>query len=234
MGRESAHAGRTQVAGYFVGLGFLASAVVLFMLPRQVSIPATQAIEVRADQIKPGPWRQTLGDPPMINIGTLNQRCSDCHILFDTVRDPDRPLYQHTDIHLSHGTNDACLNCHDKDNRERLAIRGQEPVGFDDAQLLCAQCHGPIYRDWQRGTHGKTIGYWNTDLGPAIKLICTQCHDPHHPVYEPIVPLPGPHTLRMGKQGHNGSEINESNPLQRWRLVDDAEPHTSQHGKGHE
>ena len=234
MGRESGHAGKTQVAGYFVGLGFLISAVILFVLPKQATIPVAEAVEVRADQIRPGPWREALQDPPMINVGTLNQRCSDCHVLFDNIRDPDRPLYQHTDIVLHHGTNDACLNCHDKDDREKLAIRGQNPVGFNQAQLLCAQCHGPIYRDWQRGTHGKTIGYWDASRGPSTKLICTQCHDPHSPVYSPIAPLPGPNTLRMGEQGHTGSEINENNPLQRWRLIDDAGLMTPEHGKGHE
>ena len=192
------------------------------MMAPTLKIPIPQAKEVRADQIVPGAYREALQDPPMINIGTLNQRCSDCHSLFQNTRDPKRPLRQHTEIKLSHGSNDACLNCHDKEDREKLTLRGGKVIGFDHVEQLCAQCHGPVYRDWQNGAHGKTVGYWNTDLGEATKLRCTQCHEPHHPAYRPIEPLPGPNTLRMGDQGngHHGDQVNDRDPLQRWRNIE--------------
>jgi len=213
-------------AGFFIGIGFLITAACIWGLGPSLNIPLIKEPPVSANQIVPGAWRVALRDPPMINIGTLNQRCSDCHLLFQSTRDPSRPLVQHTDIVLEHGINDQCLNCHDKADREKLAIGDEKVTGFDHVELLCAKCHGPIYRDWINGTHGKTVGYWNADWGQPVKLVCTQCHDPHHPAYRPIKPLPGPNTLRMGDQSedHNGKEINKRNPLQRWRLLNEQAP----------
>lgn len=225
---------RVPVAGYFVGIGFLITTVALVMMGSSADIPLVDQPQVRLEQITPGARRVALSDPPMINIGTLNQRCNDCHTLFENTREPGRALTQHTDVVLSHGSNDACLNCHDKGDREKLTLRGGKSVGYDEIEQLCAQCHGPIYRDWQRGTHGKTIGYWNTDLGEAVKLKCSECHDPHHPAYEPIAPLPGPNTLRMGDQHRTHDMINENNPLQRWRLLEsESGSHDDAHGGDH-
>jgi len=225
---------QSPLAGYFVGIGFLIVAGGLLAMDRTVDIPLIEKPAVRAEQITPGVFRVALTDPPTINLGTFDQRCNDCHSLFTNERDDGRGLTQHTNILLEHGTNDACLNCHDKDDREKLTLRGGKVVGYDHVELLCAQCHGPVYRDWQNGTHGKIIGYWNTDLGEAKKLICTECHDPHHPAYRPMPPLPGPNTLRMGDQhsGH-GHQIDERNPLQRWRLLDGSESHDTGHGGDH-
>lgn len=222
--------------GFFVGIGFLIVAGAFAIMSPSVEIPQSDPVVVRADQIVSGPWREAMGDPPMINIGTLNQRCSDCHDLFENTRDADRDLRQHTDIHLEHGSNDACLNCHDKGTREKLTLRGGGLVGYDQVEQLCAQCHGPVYRDWQRGSHGKTIGYWDTSLGEATKLSCTQCHEPHHPAYRPMEPLPGPRTLRMGdpNSGHAGDLIDHRNPLQRWRLLEDESLDDSGPGREHE
>lgn len=229
--------GKTQIAGYLVGIGFLIVATMFVFTSKKVDIPIHEQPSVQARQIVPGAFRVALSDPPMINTGTYDQRCNDCHTHFENTRVQGRALTQHTHVRLEHGANDACLNCHDKGNRELLTLRGGETVGFDKVELLCAQCHGPIYRDWENGTHGKTIGYWNTDLGEATKLTCSQCHDPHSPRYEPMQPLPGPNTLRMGDQhsGH-GDLINERDPLQRWRLLENndsnSDGHDTQSGHG--
>jgi hypothetical protein len=63
--------------------------------------------------------------------------------------------------------------------------------------VLCAQCHGTTYRDWQRGMHGKTMGSWDKSSGKQRRLLCTECHNPHAPAYGRLAPLPGPRTLRM-------------------------------------
>jgi len=91
-------------------------------------------------------------------------------------------------------------------------------VPFSDVQSLCAQCHGPVFRDWERGTHGKTLGAWDLSSPDAHRLTCTECHNPHSPAYEPIEPLPGPNTLRMGEQHKkaHGAHENERNPLRKW------------------
>lgn len=231
MKQDSARSRSIHLAGYLVGFGFLALAVALMKLSPMIDVPIEPPVRVSHDQIVPGALRENLTDPPTVRIGTLVQRCNDCHTLFTNVRDTDRPLTQHTGVVLEHGTNDACLNCHDKGNRETLTLRGGETVGYDHVERMCAQCHGPIYRDWQSGAHGKTVGYWDADRGDPVKLVCTQCHDPHSPAYAPMVPLPGPRTLRMGDQAssHGGGSIDSRNPLQRWHLDGDRD-----HDSGHD
>lgn len=164
------------MSGYFVCIGFVILAMLFLMLRSDPNLPTVQSVHFDVEEIAPGAWRQAMQDPPMINIGTLNQRCSDCHALFSNDRADDRDLTQHTHIQLKHGNNDNCLNCHAKDDREKLALRNGGLVGFNQVAQMCAQCHGPIYNDWERGTHGKTIGYWDSTLSESIKLSCTQCH----------------------------------------------------------
>ncbi len=232
MGHKSGHSRKPRLAGYVVGFGFLLTAGVFATMKPTADIPLEPQPQVRPEQIKPGPWRVAMTDPPMLIKGTIRQRCSDCHALFDNTRDENRKLVQHTDIVLEHGANDACLNCHDKENRDLLALRNGKTTTYDHVEKLCGKCHGPIYRDWVRGSHGKTIGYWDTSRGKATKLVCTQCHEPHHPAYRPIPPLPGPHTLRMGEQ-HDEDHINANNPLERWRLIDE-NGNSSTANRGHD
>jgi hypothetical protein len=233
MSHPSKNEGKPAVAGFFVGIGFLICAGMFMLGDTTVDIPLHKQSAVDASQIVPGIHRAALSEPPMINIGTLNQRCNDCHSLFENTRDDGRALTQHTDIRLEHGLNDGCLNCHDKDNRERLALMGGKSVGFGHVEQLCSQCHGPIFRDWQNRTHGKTIGYWDSNLGESKKLVCTECHDPHHPAYQPMEPLPGPNTLRMGDQHQEHEMIDSRNPLQRWRLNEHSDSSENEHG-GHD
>lgn len=64
--------------------------------------------------------------------------------------------------------------------------------------MVCAKCHGPVYRDWQNGSHGRINGYWDRSRGPQTRRRCIECHDPHAPPFAPLAPAPGPSTLRMG------------------------------------
>jgi len=112
--------------------------------------------------------------------------------------------------------NTRCVNCHDVTNRELLTLRDGSTVAYAQTPLLCAQCHGTTYRDWQKGTHGKTLGSWKTDSASQRRLSCNECHDPHSPRYAPYEPLPGPNTLRMGMQAHEGGHGPERSPLRRW------------------
>ena len=85
-------------------------------------------------------------------------------------------------------------------------------IPWDQPQRLCASCHGPVYRDWQHGSHGRSNGFWDVRQGELIRCKCIECHDPHHPPFPALEPAPGPHTLRMGKHGqaaHTGTH----NPL---------------------
>lgn len=138
------------------------------------------------------------GDPPLTRVGAYEYRCSDCHRDFQNEVEKTSGLVQHTGIVFDHGMNNRCFNCHDRLDRNMLVGRDGGFISYTQIPLLCAQCHGPTYRDWERGMHGKTVGSWLTGSGAQRRLTCSQCHDPHAPAFPAYVPLPGPHTLRMG------------------------------------
>ncbi len=88
-----------------------------------------------------------------------------------------RPLKMHQDIvpdsmNLQHGRGAIwCLNCHSAENRSKLIDNFGKEISFNQPQKLCGKCHGPIYRDWRDGIHGKRIGMWaaagKKDGGPV-------------------------------------------------------------------
>ena len=61
-------------------------------------------------------------------------------------------------------------------------LSADEPVFEHDIQPLlaakCGKCHGPLYKDWRVGLHGKRIGEWASD-GKKRWFVCTECHNPH-------------------------------------------------------
>ena len=95
-----------------------------------------------------------------------------------------RLLQMHQDIvpdsmKLSHGRGAVwCLDCHHATQRNKLIDNFGKPVSFDQPQVLCGKCHGPIYRDWRDGIHGKRIGEW-ASTGKKRWFVCTECHNPH-------------------------------------------------------
>lgn len=101
----------------------------------------------------------------------------------------DRPFSEHKDIKLEHGNNRFCLNCHHPTNRNAFVDYDGAEIAQADVVMLCAKCHGTIYRDWQAGVHGRQNGYWNRSMGEKTKLQCIQCHDPHSPKFKPMTPL---------------------------------------------
>jgi hypothetical protein len=105
---------------------------------------------------------------------------------------------EHNDIHMGHGRhkrNNNCFNCHDEANLEFLQTRDGHQVKLVDSPGLCGSCHGPTYRDWEAGVHGRTSGYWKRELGAIDRKVCTSCHDPHSPAFPGREPAPGPHLL---------------------------------------
>ena len=170
--------------------------------------------------------RPVMSDPPTVRIGGFDQGCQDCHAIFESAPDHSERLAQHTHIALDHGINNRCDNCHDRDDRDRLLLYGRRTVGFDDVEQLCARCHGPTFRDWERGVHGKTVGSWDRNSPDFRRMACTECHDPHAPAFEPIAPLPPPNTLRMNVTERNleAHSREKRNPLRTWSLGTDP-PH---------
>lgn len=105
---------------------------------------------------------------------------------------------EHPDIvmgHGSHGRNNNCFNCHDENDLTHFQTRDGRKVTFNDSQLLCGSCHGPTYRDWEAGAHGRTSGYWDRSEGGITRKRCVNCHNPHSPKFPGRQPAPPPHLL---------------------------------------
>jgi hypothetical protein len=105
---------------------------------------------------------------------------------------------EHADLVMLHGRNnrnESCYNCHDSEHLDMLKTRDGKQYKLEETTPLCASCHGPTYRDWEVGIHGRTSGYWDRSRGPATREECTSCHHPHSPQFPPIAPAPGPHPL---------------------------------------
>jgi predicted CXXCH cytochrome family protein len=99
---------------------------------------------------------------------------------------------------MAHGRNarnEDCYNCHDRDQLNQLHTPDGQKLTFEQATLLCASCHGPTYRDWMAGAHGRTSGFWDQKAGATSRQECASCHDPHAPAFTGLIPMPGPHQL---------------------------------------
>lgn len=204
---------------WFIPVVFVLLAGLLLADPFRESIPLSPRVEVPDSATDVTPVRNPTIKPETV-IARMTYRCSECHDLFPSPAETDRPLSQHRHIRLEHGINARCFNCHHRDNRNVFADDRGDAIPFDQPPLLCAKCHGPVYRDWTHGVHGRTNGYWDSSAGPVRRLKCVECHDPHTPAFGSMKPAPGPRTLRMGEQGHRPIEPDENkNPLLIYRQV---------------
>jgi hypothetical protein len=145
---------------------------------------------------------RTPKGPPVVDSGLRDQAgkaitvsCQHCH----TTRPHDREssatadLDQfHQGLRFNHGRQ-ACVACHNPlDGYGSLHLADGKAVDFADVMTLCAQCHGPQYRDYQHGSHGGMNGYWDLSRGPRQRNNCIDCHDPHAPQFPRVQPAPGP------------------------------------------
>jgi predicted CXXCH cytochrome family protein len=136
------------------------------------------------------------------------RNCAECHPPDDPVKlDYDAagvvvvPKGHEGLLRMAHGRNNACFNCHDREQLNQLHTPEGVKLTFEQATLLCASCHGTTYRDWQAGAHGRTGGHWLRFAGPFDRQECTSCHDPHAPRFTGLIPLPGPHLLHPLPKG---------------------------------
>jgi len=107
----------------------------------------------------------------------------------------------HNDLVMGHGRhrrNDNCFNCHNEENLRLLQTRDGRQLELMNSTPLCGSCHGPTYRDWEAGAHGRTGGTWTRAEGVFTRRDCVSCHNPHSPRFPSIAPAPGPHPLRPG------------------------------------
>lgn len=173
------------------------AAAILAVDPLPPVLPTAAARTVPPWATDPTPVRQPKLKPQYAAAGFTYQ-CMDCHRIIPSPAETFRRLTQHTEIQLNHGLNTRCFNCHHPRNRNAFVDDFGQEIAWDQPQLLCAKCHGPVFRDWEHGSHGRINGYWDTRRGPQTKRRCIECHDPHDPPFAPLQPAPGPHTLRMG------------------------------------
>jgi len=116
--------------------------------------------------------------------------CNDCHSEIETNTQRRELVEMHDDILFDHDSeNRWCLACHNTHDRDSLVLAGGKLLGFNESYKLCGQCHGPKYRDWKLGIHGKRTGEWN---GQKQYRLCVHCHDPHSPKIKSLKPMPPP------------------------------------------
>jgi len=151
------------------------------------------------------PWRNSYSDMVGAKEDMSDYDCYACHekakpppIRFDANHRIIIPK-EHANIEMSHGSHDRnnlCYNCHHEANLLTLQVRDGRELKFDNSTPLCGSCHGPTYRDWEAGAHGRTSGHWDAKRGAISRLACVNCHNPHAPHIPTRPPAPGPHSLR--------------------------------------
>jgi hypothetical protein len=213
---------------HFVPVVFAVSAVSLAVAPRYQRLAVAPA-PIPATTTDPTPVR-VPSQQPLYRVGIFTFRCSECHRTRPEPYASGSEFTKHSEIRLAHGTNTRCLNCHHPVNRDAFVDDFGEEIPWEQPPRLCARCHGPVYRDWEHGSHGRINGHWDTSQGELVRLKCIQCHDPHHPPFQPLASAPAPRTLH-GRPHHTAAHSGTRNPL---RLYDIApkDDHAASVGKG--
>ncbi len=129
-------------------------------------------------------------------------RCNVCHAQFKpnpTPRDlsaaPREPNHR---FEFNHGGGRFwCLTCHNPVDRDTLRLFNGSEIPFEEAPLLCSQCHGVIYEEWKEHIHGRWVG---SIENPEPDVICTDCHNPHDPEFKPIEPEKPPEKPPASKE----------------------------------
>lgn len=120
--------------------------------------------------------------------------CTQCHKFIPPNPEPRKLQAPHPSA-LNHGKGRIwCLNCHLVDDRDYLRTIRDLKVDFDNAYLVCGQCHANRQKDWYFGAHGKRVSNWQ---GSRAIYSCTHCHDPHDPTIKPRAPSKAP-AVRAG------------------------------------
>ncbi len=175
------------------------------------SAPATEAAPSVGER-HPVVIRTPHG-PPGVPTGTFDEKgrpvttaCATCH----TTRPANAgakvgtSLAQfHQGLVGKHGQL-SCTACHNPaDGYASLRLADGKRVPHSEVMTLCAQCHGPQFRDYQHGAHGGMTGHWDLTKGGRVRNNCVDCHDSHAPKYPTVSPTPGPNDrFQTGGGGH--------------------------------
>lgn len=150
--------------------------------------------------------------PPTIPTGTFDEKgqpvsvaCATCHAtkppLVGAKLGTPLVLF-HQGLNGQHA-NLACTVCHNPaDGYASLRLADGQSLPYAEVMTLCAQCHGPQYRDYQHGAHGGMVGYWDRTKGQRVRNNCIDCHAPHAPKYPTVAPAHGPNDRFQTGGGH--------------------------------
>lgn len=152
---------------------------------------------VKIVDAKPFISNKNVRDPvlhPLYTRHKMTYSCNECHQNFQTKEEAIQKnlIGEHSGLVLDHGQNNRCVNCHHPENKEALLAQDGSEIPFSQSQNLCAKCHGPKFREWTKGIHGKLTGFWDSTKGSSNKTQCLYCHNPHSPKFKPLQPAPGP------------------------------------------
>lgn len=135
--------------------------------------------------------------PPRIDTGILDEldrpvtvSCASCHANSQpnfATRSGEQLEEFHLGLHFNHG-NMTCLTCHSPNNYNALRLADGSEVAYENVKTMCAQCHAPQARDFDRSAHGGMNGYWDRTRGPQYRKNCIDCHDPHAPAFPHMIP----------------------------------------------
>lgn len=162
-------------------------------------------------QFQPAPVASAVRNPTVINnpvkltsIETkhtdargnpLRVQCASCHGTRDkdTIPESTAELKDfHVGLAFDHGDGALrCASCHVANPKgpPLLRLADGKTIPTTETMTLCAQCHGPQYRDYKHGSHGGMNGYWDLTKGGRNRNHCVDCHDPHVPKYQPTRPV---------------------------------------------
>lgn len=191
------------LTGLTVGFAALAVALVLNLWGRPAPLPEIPLVDPQFTNT--ATVRTNLAELIRLKEDLSDFDCYACHdrkqpplLRFDAEHRLIVPK-EHEDIVMGHGQhnrNNLCFNCHDEANLELLQTRDGRELKLAESTPLCGSCHGPTYRDWDAGAHGRTSGYWDRTQGAFERKDCVACHNPHSPRFPGRPPAPGPHPLR--------------------------------------
>jgi hypothetical protein len=165
-----------------------------------------------------------LADPAFTNTATVRLSLAEltrqgadlsdfeCYVCHDRAKPPPLRFDTNEDIVMNHGRhhrNNNCYNCHNEGNLDLLQTRDGRELKMANSTPLCGSCHGPTYRDWVAGVHGRTSGHWNRAAGPIQRQDCVSCHNPHAPAFPSLKPGPGPHPLHSQARAEAGARKSE-------------------------
>ncbi|MCX8091825.1 MAG: hypothetical protein N3I86_12985 [Verrucomicrobiae bacterium] len=197
--------GKTNTTLSALAVGFLGLTVAFLQNPWGHLPPRPTIPLVDTNVLDTAPVRRSYADLLKAGEDLSDFDCYTCHekgkpppIRYDENHRIILPK-EHSNIVMQHGSherNNHCFNCHNELNLERFQTRDGRELPFAQSTELCGSCHGPTYRDWEAGVHGRTSGFWDRTRGPIRREDCVNCHDPHAPEFPGRKPAPGPHPLR--------------------------------------